>query len=92
MKLSYSKTSFGRPTSRSYEVGETPPRYGIARQLDTGEYEFMMSSGSWSTAYATIWINPPHHYLGTGKDKHPGAFIVNFNKPKSPQPTKGYLR
>jgi hypothetical protein len=77
--------------SRRYEAGETVARYGIARQLDNGEYEFMTEYGNWLSDYAYVWRSPPHHYLA-GKTHPPvKAFIVNFNKPKSPKPNISYL-
>lgn len=74
--------------SRGYYKGETPSAYGIAFQNADGEYEFISDYGGWSTTYGFLWRDPPHHYLvdDKGKIKRPGAFIVNYNKPTSPQP------
>jgi len=82
----------GRP-EKVYEPGETPSRYGVARQLENGTYEFISEYGNWRTDYAFTWRSPPDHYLVTrGKISPKGAFIVNFNKPSAPQPLKGFHR
>lgn len=71
---------------RFYEKGETPARYGIARQCEDGSYEFISDYGSFHKNVGCVWSDPPHHYLDF--DKHPDAFIVNYNKPSSPKPAK----
>lgn len=77
---------------RYYDRGETTARYGIARELADGSYEFLTDWGHWNKDYALIWSDPPDHYFIVKGRKRPGTFIVNFNKPSSPQPLKGYLR
>lgn len=78
----------GRIRNRCYEKGETFPRYGIARQLETGEYEFMSDYGNWGDR-ACVWTDPPYHYI---HDRYAeGAFIVNFRKKNAPQP-RYYIR
>jgi len=88
MKLqTYSNKRHGR-LYRYYDKGETPARYGIARQLEDGTYEFMCDWGKWHKNYGYCWGDPPYHYLNDDqkKLKYPGSFIVNYNKPKSPKP------
>jgi hypothetical protein len=82
------KRVHGRISNRTYEKGETYPLYGIARQLETGEYEFMNDYGNWGEG-ACIWADPPYHYIE--KRYSEGAFIVNFRKKNAPQP-KYYIR
>lgn len=77
---------------RGYFKGETPSRYGIAFLTAEGNYEFISDYGDWSTERGHIWRDPPHHYLVNNKGKivRPGAFIINYNKPSAPRPTKFY--
>jgi hypothetical protein len=91
-KLSYRSARHGR-LQKQYEKGETPSMYGIARQREDGVYEFISEYGEFYTNYANVWRDPPDHYLvKKGKKIHADAFIVNFNKPNTPQPLKGILR
>jgi hypothetical protein len=84
-KLRY-PTQHGR-ARHEYEKGETPSRYGVARQRADGVYEFVNDYGNFHTDYGHAWQYPPDHYLiKCGKHRCPGAFIVNFNKPGSPRP------
>lgn len=77
------KQQHSRIRNRTYEKGETVARYGIARQLETGEYEFLCDYGRWGNR-ACVWIDPPDHYY-EGRVRE-GAFIVNFRKKNAPQP------
>lgn len=74
--------------TRVYEKGETPARYGIARQREDGLYEFLSDYGNWGDR-ACVWVDPPEHYI---EDRYAeGAFIVNFRKKNAPQP-KHFIR
>lgn len=94
MKLSWTaKTKHGRKGRSNYEKGETPARYGVAKQLEDGSYMFMNDYGTWHSDHANFWVDPPYHYLNDshGKLRDPSAFIVNFNKPNSPKPSSFIL-
>lgn len=83
------KMTHGRRTNRTYQKGETFPRYGIAQQLNNGTYQFMTEYAEWNDDFAYTWLDPPYHYLNfnnSTKPIHPSAFIVNFNKPNAPRP------
>jgi hypothetical protein len=86
-------TNHGRQ-HRYYLHGEQRASYGIARQQEDGVYEFINDYGNFGEDYANYWSNPPHHYLvdNYGRIRNEGAFIVNYLKPKSPQPKKGFHR
>ena len=84
MKFTFAtRYTHGRLRGREYEKGETPARYGVARQLEDGTYEFLSDYGRWGNR-ACVWTDPPEHYI---KDRYAeGAFIVNFRKKNAPQP------